>query len=481
LARLGGEITVKVSVPVFPVPPLVEVTLPVVFTLAPPVVAVTLTVTVQVPLAATVLPEKLNDVLPAAGAKVGEPHPEMVTLGVAATCKPAGNESVKPTPVRAVPAFGFAIVKVSALTPPTAIGFGANALVMLGGEIAVKVAVPVLPVPPLVEVTLPVVFTFAPPLVEVTLTVTAQVPLAAIVPPEKLTDVFPADGAKVGEPQPEVVTFGVVATCKPAGNESVKATPVSAVLGFGFVIVKVSVLTPPTATGSGENALAMPGGEITNKVSVPVFPVPPLVEVTLPVVFTFEPLVVAVTLTLTVHVPLAVTVPPERLSDVSPAAGAKVGEPQPEVVVFGVAATCKPAGKESVKATPVSAVPAFGFVIAKVSVLTPPTAIGFGENAFAILGGETAVPPLPVLSVLFAVFGSNSVPFALALLSNTPAALMVAVTLIVVFASEARLAIVHGSAAQPPPLTFVIVRLVEVSVTWMFVAGDGPPLTMTSV
>ena len=62
-----------------------------------------------------------------------------------------------------------------------------------------------------------------------------------------------------------------------------------------------------------------------------------------------------------------------------------------------------------------------------------------------------------------------------------PAALIVAVTLIVVFAPEASEAIVQGSAAQPLPLTFVIVRLVGVSVTWMFVAVEGPPLATTSV
>src|SRR5689334_15053015 len=92
-----------------------------------------------------------------------------------------------------------------------------------------------------------------------------------------------------------------------------------------------------------------------------------------------------------------------------------------------------------------------------------------------------AVPPLPVESVLFAVFGSDSTAVAVALLSKAPAALIVAVTLIVVFAPEASEAIVQGSAAQPLPLTFVMVRLVGVSVTWMFVAVEGPPLATTSV
>src|SRR5258708_6279097 len=75
------------------------------------------------------------------------------------------------------------------------------------------------------------------------------------------------------------------------------------------------------------------------------------------------------------------------------------------------------------------------------------------------------VPPLPVLSVLFAVFGSGSSPEAVALLSKAPAAVIVAVTVIVTFAPEARLAMVQGNAAQPPPVTLVTVRFDGVSVT----------------
>src|SRR5258708_919480 len=91
------------------------------------------------------------------------------------------------------------------------------------------------------------------------------------------------------------------------------------------------------------------------------------------------------------------------------------------------------------------------------------------------------VPPLPVLSVLLARFVSFSAGVAVAVLSKAPAALMVAVTLMVTFAPFPRLAMVHGRAAQPPPLTLVMVRLVGVSVTWMLVAADGPALATTSV
>src|SRR5258706_4887699 len=76
--------------------------------------------------------------------------------------------------------------------------------------------------------------------------------------------------------------------------------------------------------------------------------------------------------------------------------------------------------------------------------------------------------------MLWQVFGLSSGSADVAVSANAPAALMVAVTLIVVFAPEARLAMVQGSAAQPEPLTLVMVRLVGVSVTRMLVAVDGP-------
>ncbi len=92
-----------------------------------------------------------------------------------------------------------------------------------------------------------------------------------------------------------------------------------------------------------------------------------------------------------------------------------------------------------------------------------------------------AVPPFPVLSVLFARFGSDWAGVAVALLSNAPAAVILAVTVIVVLAPEARLAMVQGKAAHPPPVTFVMVIFVGVSVTWMLVAVDGPALATTRV
>src|SRR5436190_660203 len=76
-----------------------------------------------------------------------------------------------------------------------------------------------------------------------------------------------------------------------------------------------------------------------------------------------------------------------------------------------------------------------------------------------------AVPPLPVLSVLLPEFGSGSVAETVAVLSNAPAAVMVAVTVIVTFAPEVGRATGRGRAAHPAAETLVMVRLVGVSVT----------------
>src|SRR4028118_719429 len=167
-----------------------------------------------------------------------------------------------------------------------------------------------------------------------------------------------------GGPRPVTETFGVNATSIPAGNGSVKATPVRAKPVLGFVRVNVRVLTPPMAMGFGENDLLIPGAVPTMRISLPVLPVPPLVEVTLPEGWALSPAEVARTLTDTVQVPLAAMAPPEKLSDVFPAAGAKAGEPQPVVETLGVAATSRPAGDVSGKANPAGAGPGGGGVIA---------------------------------------------------------------------------------------------------------------------
>src|SRR5258708_1337503 len=142
-----------------------------------------------------------------------------------------------------------------------------------------SVSLAVLPVPPLVEETFPLVLSFDPLLVAVTSTATVQLAPPPTEPPLKVRLVAAAAGVHV--PAQVVLAFGVAATCTPAGRESVNASPVNAVLPFGLVIVKVSVLTPPTLIGFGANAFPMLGAMIevlTVRASVPVLPVPPLVD-----------------------------------------------------------------------------------------------------------------------------------------------------------------------------------------------------------
>src|SRR5216683_7580117 len=117
----------------------------------------------------------------------------------------------------------------------------ANDLLIVGGPMTFSVAVLlVVPVPPLLELTAPVVLFFTPAVVPVTSTLIVQLLLDARLPPLKLRVVSPAEGLNV-PPQP-LLEFGVLATTKPAGRLSVNARPFSITLLFGFVIVKLNVL-----------------------------------------------------------------------------------------------------------------------------------------------------------------------------------------------------------------------------------------------
>jgi len=149
-----GALTVNVSEAVFPVPPFVEDTAPLVFAYVPILEDVTLTVRVQLLPAATVAPLKLT--LPPLAAAVTVPAVQVVEApGVAAFCKPDGYVSEKATPVSALFKFGLVMVKVSVEVPLVRIGLGANNFERLGGVKTVRdaLAIPVVPVfvPPSVD------------------------------------------------------------------------------------------------------------------------------------------------------------------------------------------------------------------------------------------------------------------------------------------------------------------------------------------
>ena len=114
---------------------------------------------------------------------------------------------------------------------------------------------------------------------------TEQEALEARVPVARLTE--PAPAKAVAVPPQLLVKAGGVATTKPAGRVSVKASPVREVVPLGLVMVKVSEVVPLSGMVDAPKALVMVGGAATVKLAVAVFPVPPFVEVTLPVVLVY--------------------------------------------------------------------------------------------------------------------------------------------------------------------------------------------------
>jgi hypothetical protein len=128
-------------------------------------------------------------------------------------------------PVKSVVLFGLLIVKVRLVLPLIGIALSANALLSVGADITVNESVAALPDPALVAVTVEEVLFLIPPVVEVTSTLITQATPGATDAPETVSVVLPAFGTNVGEPQFVTVLAGVAATCKPAGNPSVKATP----------------------------------------------------------------------------------------------------------------------------------------------------------------------------------------------------------------------------------------------------------------
>jgi hypothetical protein len=275
------------------------------------------------PPAATDPPLKLT--VPLADAAENVPPQVLVATGVPATCKPLGSASLKAAPVTA-DAFGLLIVKLSVEVPPTAMLVGANVLLMVAEPVTVSVAVfLVLPVPPWVELIGPVVLFFAPAVVPVTLTDKLQ--LDEMAPTLRLIVVALATAEKI--PPHVLVAFGTLATCMPLGRESLKASWNSGRPKFGLLIWKLSTEIPPTAILVGENALLIVAGLATVSVAVLVavllvLPVPPLVELMVPVGLFLTPAVVPVTFTEIEHELLPDTPPPERLTEVALANAVKV-------------------------------------------------------------------------------------------------------------------------------------------------------------
>ena len=407
----SGALTSIVAVAWLPEPPSLEVTVPVVLTLCPPLVPTTFTENVQELPAAIVPPERLTTEKPETVpvVMVPAPHDPVSPFGVA-TVRPAGNVSPNPTPVNATVAFGLVMVKLSVVVPFRLMLAAPNAFAMLGGPITVIVAVLLdSPGPLSVDETGPVVLFCTPAAMPCTFTLTLQLAFAASVAPVRLIEPEPAAAVTVPV---QVVTspFGV-ATCKPAGRVSLNATPVSARLELGLLSVKVSEVFAFSRMLAAPKALVIVGGAATLRFAEAVLPVPPLVEVTLPVVLVYWPAAAPVTVTANWHWLFAAMIAPVKAIPVG-----EVVVSVPPQTVADAFATVSPAGNVSVKATPVSATAfAAGFVIVNVSEVVAFKAMLLGLKALAIDGGATtlieaeAVPPVPpsvevtALVVLFCI------------------------------------------------------------------------------
>src|SRR5258708_3926025 len=291
------------------------------------------------------------------------------------------------------------MVKVRLVVPFSGMLAAPNALMITGGEVAVIEALDVLPVPPSVEVTVTLLF-FTPSVVLVISTETVHEALTASVPPAKLTDVAFATAVVV--PPQVLFAFGGLARIKPAGRLSVNATPVRATFEFGFWIVKVKVVKPPIGCKGGLNELVIVGGAATVRFAVAVPPapllVPPLVEVMFPVVLVYWPDAAPVTVTENGQDPAA-TVMLAPLSEIVVGLVVVRVPPQTELELV---ATVKPAGRVSVKPTPVSvAVLPIGWLMLKFSDVVWFRGMLLGTKILLTLGGATtvktavAVAPVP--------------------------------------------------------------------------------------
>jgi hypothetical protein len=198
---------------------------------------------------------------------------------------------------------------------------------MVGGVATVKLVVAVLPVPPFVDVTFPVVLVNCPEAAPVTVTLNWHWLFSAIVAPDNAIPV----GAAVVSVPPQTVAEAL-ATVSPAGRVSVNAMPVSvSTFAAGLVMVKVREAVAFRAMLFGLKTLAIDGGASTLIEVEAVPPVPPSVEVTLPVVLFCSPAAIPVTFTAKLQEEDAARVPPVRLIEFVPAMAVTI--PIPHVPV----------------------------------------------------------------------------------------------------------------------------------------------------
>src|SRR5262249_54141558 len=174
------------------------------------------------------------------------------------------------------------MVNCKLVEPFSGIEAAPNALMITGGATTVILAVLLgAPGPVSLELTGPLVLFFTPAVVPCTSTESVHEALPERVPADRPTE--PEPPTALGVPPHVLLTLGVDATTSPDGRLSVNASPVSEV-PLGLLMVKVKEVLPFSGILAAPNALEMVGGASTVRFAEALLPVPPLVELTAPVV-----------------------------------------------------------------------------------------------------------------------------------------------------------------------------------------------------
>src|SRR5260370_27357744 len=248
-------------------------------------------------------------------------------LVLVATVSPVGSVSLNATPFSITAlAAGFMMVNCNCVVAFNEIGLARNTLAIEGGATTSMLAENDPPVPPSLDVTLPVMLFLVPAVVPVTFTTIVQEVDAARLPPVRLMLLLPATAVAV-PPQPLLLSPLGVETTSPAGSVSLKAMPVRVVLAFTLARVMVSIVVPFSGIEAAVNALLMLGGTTTVIDAFDVLPTPPSVDVTVTLLF-FTPAEVPLTSTVNVQEALAARVPPDRVMLLLPAVAVIVQLPQ---------------------------------------------------------------------------------------------------------------------------------------------------------
>ena len=174
------------------------------------------------------------------------PHVSCTAFGVA-TMKPP-TIAANPTPVRVMGdalggVFGLVMVTTSFVVPPTGITAGMKTGVAVAAAMTVTVAVAELPSPASFEVTTPVTLVFTPGDVAAISRLNSHNPPPGMMSKGALITDVPGT-ATYGEPVqiPRSAKLLGVAIIRPFGSVSDTLTLVKVVDGFGFVIVKLSLV-----------------------------------------------------------------------------------------------------------------------------------------------------------------------------------------------------------------------------------------------